>query len=191
MLSIVLFSKLGSILCMLHLIFKLLKLNIEASRQWPEVYDLCQTFLHVELVKKPMAMLECRNMPQKMIPLATARGQTISNKLLDSKTLIKAYYFIGHRLEEKYFGLAHFWCDVGQQRGLWPTCLQKFFVLATVLAAMCGCNLFRILPDIVYKLLLGAIWSGCAVSEQMPFIKAHPFLCAALHTVHRNLSRKC
>ena len=27
-------------------------------RQWPEVYDLCHTFLHVARVKKPRAMLE-------------------------------------------------------------------------------------------------------------------------------------
>ena len=27
-------------------------------RQWPEVYDLCHTFLHVARVKKPTAMRE-------------------------------------------------------------------------------------------------------------------------------------
>ena len=55
--------------------------------QWPEVYDLCHTFLHVELVKKHMAMREshvfhmavffftrstCKNVQQNLIPLATA-----------------------------------------------------------------------------------------------------------------------
>ena len=29
-------------------------------RQWPEVYDLCHTFLHVARVKKPTAMRESR-----------------------------------------------------------------------------------------------------------------------------------
>ena len=27
-------------------------------RQWPEVYDLCHTFLHVELVRKHTDMIE-------------------------------------------------------------------------------------------------------------------------------------
>ena len=31
---------------------------LTSSRQWPEVYDLCHTFLHVEQVKKHMAMPE-------------------------------------------------------------------------------------------------------------------------------------
>ena len=30
------------------------------NRQWPEVYDLCHTFLHVERVKEPTAMRESR-----------------------------------------------------------------------------------------------------------------------------------
>ena len=45
---------------------------------------------------------------------------------------------------------------------------------ATDLAANFGCHRFRIMPDIVSKLLLAAIWSCCAVavrfeSEQTPF----------------------
>ena len=43
------------------------------SRQWPEVYDLCHTFLHVAQVKKPTAMRElhatCKNVWQNLIPL--------------------------------------------------------------------------------------------------------------------------
>ena len=35
--------------------------EVEGSRQWPEVYDLCHTFLHVARVKKPAAMRECEN----------------------------------------------------------------------------------------------------------------------------------
>ena len=30
------------------------------TRQWPEVYDLCHTFLHFARVKKPTAMRESR-----------------------------------------------------------------------------------------------------------------------------------
>ena len=43
---------------------------------------------------------------------------------------------------------------------------------ATDLAANFGCNRFRIMPDIVSKLLRAAIWSRCAArleSEQTPF----------------------
>ena len=32
--------------------------NMSTCRQWPEANDLCHTFLHVERVKKPTAMLE-------------------------------------------------------------------------------------------------------------------------------------
>ena len=58
--------------------------NILRSRQWPEVYDLCHTFLHVALVKKPTAMREShviardsrmqkrKNVRQNLIPRATA-----------------------------------------------------------------------------------------------------------------------
>ena len=74
--------------CVLRLKFLLV------SRHWPEVYDLCHTFLHIVLVKKPTAMQEsrailawqcdsrmaigfltcarCKNMQQNLIPLATA-----------------------------------------------------------------------------------------------------------------------
>ena len=74
--------------------------SLITSRQWLKVYDLCQTFLLVALVKKPTAMLlesrasqktfcharialdsrmaigffpcaTCRNVRQKMIPQAT------------------------------------------------------------------------------------------------------------------------
>ena len=31
-----------------------------ANRQWPKIYDLCHTFLHVARVKKPTAMRESR-----------------------------------------------------------------------------------------------------------------------------------
>ena len=50
-------------------------------RQWPKVYDLCHTFLHVARVKKPcdsrMAVgfstrATCKNVLQNLIPRATA-----------------------------------------------------------------------------------------------------------------------
>ena len=34
----------------------------DVDRQWPEVYDLCHTFLHLAGVKKPTAMRELSNM---------------------------------------------------------------------------------------------------------------------------------
>ena len=50
---------------------------------------------------------------------------------------------------------------------------KHLFSCATDLAANSGYNLFRIMPDIVSKLLCSAIWSLCAVlfeSEQHPFL---------------------
>ena len=59
------------------------------------------------------------------------------------------------------------------------------FPFATVLAANFGCDRFRIMPEIVFKLLRTAIWSGCAVpleSEQTPCSQTDPrFRSAALH----------
>ena len=62
--------------------------STRSARQWPEVYDLCHTFLHVARVKKPTAMRECdsrmairfltratcKNVRQNLIPRATAYG---------------------------------------------------------------------------------------------------------------------
>ena len=48
------------------------------------------------------------------------------------------------------------------------------FSFATVLAGNIGCNWFRIMPEIVSKLLHAAIWSCGAVwleSEQMPVLR--------------------
>ena len=58
---------------------------------------------------------------------------------------------------------------------------------ATDLAANFGCNRFRIMPDIVSKLLRAAIWSRCAVrfeSEYTPFPRTrHRFRPAVLHRI--------
>ena len=58
---------------------------------------------------------------------------------------------------------------------------------ATDLAANLGWNRFRIMPDIVSKILRAAIWSRCAVrfeSEQTPFPRAGRRLrSAALHRI--------
>ena len=57
----------------------------------------------------------------------------------------------------------------------------------TDFAANFDCNWFRIMPDIVSKLLCTAIWSSCAVlfkSEQMPFPRTgHQLRSAALHRI--------
>ena len=57
----------------------------------------------------------------------------------------------------------------------------------TDFAANFDCNWFRIMPDIVSKLLCAAIWSSCAVlfeSEQMPFPRTgHRLRSAALHRI--------
>ena len=45
------------------------------GRQWPEVYDLCHTFLHVAQVRKHTDMREShafKNVLQNLIPRATA-----------------------------------------------------------------------------------------------------------------------
>ena len=58
---------------------------------------------------------------------------------------------------------------------------------ATYWAANFGCYQFRIIPDIISKLLCAAIWSRCAVqfkSEQMPFRRTgHQLRSAALHWI--------
>ena len=61
-------------------------------------------------------------------------------------------------------------------KGAGPACLYMAFKrcisFATNLAANFGCYQFRIMPEIVSKLLHIAIWSGCAVwleSKQTPF----------------------
>ena len=60
-------------------------------------------------------------------------------------------------------------------------------LLVTVLAANFGCKQFRIMPEIVSKLLHTAIWSCCAVqleSEQMPLmLTGSQFGSAALHRI--------
>ena len=54
-------------------------------------------------------------------------------------------------------------------------------------AANFGCKRFRIIPDVISKLLRAAMWSSCAVrfeSEQMPFPQAgHPLRSATLHKI--------
>ena len=63
---------------------------------------------------------------------------------------------------------------------------------ATVLAENFGCNWFRLMQDIVSKLLRATIWSSCAVlfeSEQTPFSRAgRRFGSAALSRIR---FRKC
>ena len=58
---------------------------------------------------------------------------------------------------------------------------------ATNFATNFGCNWFRIMPDIVSKLLRAAIWSCCAVlfeSEQTPFPRTgRQLTSAALHRI--------
>ena len=56
---------------------------------------------------------------------------------------------------------------------------------ATDLAAIFGCNQFRIMPDTASKLLRTAVWSSCAVqfeSEQAPWT-GHQFRSAAVHRI--------
>ena len=49
------------------------KLNVIVySRQWPEVYDSCHTFLHVARVRKHTDMRELHVFRQNLIPRATA-----------------------------------------------------------------------------------------------------------------------
>ena len=82
---------------------------------------------------------------------------------------------------------------------IWSRCAVRFeseqtpfprtgrISFATDLAANFGCNRFRIMPDIVSKLLRAAIWSRCAVwfeFEQTPFPRAGRRLrSAALHRI--------
>ena len=57
---------------------------------------------------------------------------------------------------------------------------------ATNLAANFECNRFRIMPDIVSKILRATIWSSCAVrfeSEQTPFPRAGRRLRSALDRI--------
>ena len=82
---------------------------------------------------------------------------------------------------------------------IWSRCAVRFeseqtpfprtgrISFATDLAANFGCNRFRIMPDIVSKILRAAIWSRCAVrfeSEQTPFPRTgRRFRPAALHRI--------
>ena len=53
---------------------------------------------------------------------------------------------------------------------------------STYLAANFGCVQFRIMPEMVFKLLLSAIWSSCSVlleSEQTPFTRKGCLLISA------------
>ena len=64
---------------------------------------------------------------------------------------------------------------------------KHFISFATNMAANSGCNRFRIMPDIISKLLRAAIWSCCAAqleSEQTPFcLTGSGFWSAALQKV--------
>ena len=65
--------------------------------------------------------------------------------------------------------------------------LKHFISFATFLAANFGCYRFRIIPDIVSKLLRAAMWSRCDVwfgFEQTPFPRTGRWLRpAALHRI--------
>ena len=64
---------------------------------------------------------------------------------------------------------------------------MAFISFATDLTANFGCNRFRIIPDVISKLLRAAIWSRCAVwfeSEQTPLSRTgHWLRSAALHRI--------
>ena len=46
--------------------------NSVSSRQWPEVYDLSRTLLHVEQVKKPTAMRDISCYPRMAVGFLTS-----------------------------------------------------------------------------------------------------------------------
>ena len=59
------------------IIYLFLKFFELVNRQWPEVYDLCPTFLHVARVRKQTDMRElhaqrAKKVQQNLIPGATA-----------------------------------------------------------------------------------------------------------------------
>ena len=75
---------------------------------------------------------------------------------------------------------------------------EHWIAFTTYLAANFGCELFRIMPDIVYKLLHNSIWSRCSVwlkSVQTPFSwTGRPFRSAAfsaLQCLHRIWFKTC
>ena len=72
------------------------------------------------------------------------------------------------------------------------TAFKPRTLFATDLAANFGCNRFRIMPEIVSKLLCATIWSRCAVqveSEQTPIPRAGRRVRSA--ALHRIRLRKC
>ena len=86
----------------------------EFTRQWPEVYDLCHTFLHVVQVTKPTAMWEsharitrdssmvvellthttCRNVRKNLIPCATAQSSQWGSVLIHKVNLWISLFLI-------------------------------------------------------------------------------------------------
>ena len=52
--------------------------SLTTIRQWPEVYDLCHTFLHIARVKKPTAMRESRASQKTFCHARIARDSSMA-----------------------------------------------------------------------------------------------------------------
>ena len=129
---------------------------------------------------------------------------------LNLSTLVSGHYMaFKHSISFATYLAANFGCNRFRimpdivskilRAAIWSCCAVRFeseqtpfprtgrISFATDLAANFGCNRFRIMPDIISKILRAAIWSRCAVrfeSEQTPFpLAGRRLRSAALHRI--------